>query len=493
MGRIIARITRRMIFAAARPMRGPMSGAGDRWEHWRHAWPLSQARVEPAAILLTIPILLSIAIWNRFPLIFYDTGAYLLQGLGGAFVEERSPVYSLFLPATGAFWSLWLVVIAQAAMTAFVMAETARMLAPRMTLPVFLAIAAALAILTGMPWYVGQVEPDSFTAVVVLSFYLLLFHGRALTRGRRIALFLIAAIAIACHPSHLVLAAGLILCAAIYWIAARRGLDWPRVNAALPVLSLALGVVLIVSANFAFTRQVFISRAGPVFVFARLLQDGIVMRLLEDTCPKSGYALCAYVDEMPRTADQWLWDKDTPFKKLKGFEGTTAESQRIIFDSLRRYPMMHLRTALNDTGRQFSQFKTGDQLEPQEWVLYPIFKRLVPGQVEAYMTARQQKGEFDFRRWNRIHVAAGWISIMVLAALLFFFLGAGRHRQAVFLGFIFLALWGNAAVCGALSNPHDRYQSRIVWIAPFALALSASRGWRRSLRAPLESGTPLAS
>jgi len=77
--------------------------------------------------------------------------------------------------------------------------------------------------------------------------------------------------------------------------------------------------------------------------------------------------------------------------------------------------------------------------------------------------------------------------------MLFFFLGAGRHRQAVFLGFIFLGLLGNAAVCGALSNPHDRYQSRIVWIAPFALALSLSRGWRRGLPRPAESGTPSAS
>ncbi|HEY1632245.1 MAG TPA: hypothetical protein VGF56_13090 [Rhizomicrobium sp.] len=470
-----------------------MGGSGGRWERWRHAWPLSQPRAEGAAVLLAIPILLSIAIWNRFPLIFYDTGAYILQGLGGAFVEERSPVYSLFLPATGGFLSLWLVAIAQAAMTAFVMVETARALAPRATLPVFLLIAAVLCVITGMPWYAGQIEPDSFTAVVVLAFYLLLFHGSALSRGRRIALFLIAAVAIACHPSHLVLAVGLIACALLYWIAARRGIDWPPAHVALPALSLALAVVLIVTANFAFTGQIFISRAGPSFVFARLVQDGIVMRTLEDTCPQSGYRLCAYVNEMPRTADQWMWDKDTPFKKLKGIEGTNAESERIILDSLRRYPLMHVRTAASDTARQFSQFKTGDQLEPQEWVLYPIFKRLVPRQLDAYMHARQQKGEFDFRRWNAIHVTVGWISIIVLAAMLFFFLGARRHRQAVFLGFIFLGLWGNAAVCGALSNPHDRYQSRIVWIASFALALSASRGWRRGLRGDGESGTPSAS
>ena len=32
-----------------------------------------------------------------------------------------------------------------------------------------------------------------------------------------------------------------------------------------------------------------------------------------------------------------------------------------------------------------------------------------------------------------------------------------------------LAILANAFVCGALSNPHDRYGSRIAWLAPFVL------------------------
>ena len=33
------------------------------------------------------------------------------------------------------------------------------------------------------------------------------------------------------------------------------------------------------------------------------------------------------------------------------------------------------------------------------------------------------------------------------------------------------------AMAGALSDVHDRYQSRLVWLAPFVL-LIAARGWR---------------
>ena len=42
----------------------------------------------PAVVLIT-PLLLGVALWNGFPLVFYDTGAYVAQGLGGAFFVER--------------------------------------------------------------------------------------------------------------------------------------------------------------------------------------------------------------------------------------------------------------------------------------------------------------------------------------------------------------------------------------------------------------------
>jgi hypothetical protein len=60
------------------------------------------------------------------------------------------------------------------------------------------------------------------------------------------------------------------------------------------------------------------------------------------------------------------------------------------------------------------------------------------------------------------------------------------------------ALIANTAVAGALSDVHDRYQSRIVWLAPLAIFLLIAR-WNviGSIRARLASrrestlGSPL--
>ena len=52
-------------------------------------------------------------------------------------------------------------------------------------------------------------------------------------------------------------------------------------------------------------------------------------------------------------------------------------------------------------------------------------------------------------------------------------------RGTLFAFHVTLAILANAFVCGALSNPHDRYGARLVWIAPFVVALVLWRALRR--------------
>ena len=77
---------------------------------------------------------LSVAIWNGFPLMFYDTGGYLLEGLAHTFLVERAPVYAELLFLAGARFSLWPLVILQALMISYMILQVARAEAPRLTL-----------------------------------------------------------------------------------------------------------------------------------------------------------------------------------------------------------------------------------------------------------------------------------------------------------------------------------------------------------------------
>src|SRR5947209_19097687 len=134
---------------------------------------LAESRGEALALVLIAPLLLLPAIWNRFPFIYYDTGAYLFEGLTGRFVPERAADYSLFLRFAGAATSLWVIVLLQAAIAAFLITQCARALAPTMRTGSLVLTGAALVLVTSLPWYIGEIEPDCFTAFLVLALYLL--------------------------------------------------------------------------------------------------------------------------------------------------------------------------------------------------------------------------------------------------------------------------------------------------------------------------------
>jgi cytochrome c biogenesis factor len=88
--------------------------------------------------------------------------------------------------------------------------------------------------------------------------------------------------------------------------------------------------------------------------------------------------------------------------------------------------------------------------------------------------ARQQHGGIDFTAINWIHVPVALLSILLVAAMLARDVGRRRLDDLTLLaGTVFLALLGNAFVCGVISGPHDRYGARMTWIATFAVLIAA--------------------
>jgi len=198
-----------------------------------------------------------------------------------------------------------------------------------------------------------------------------------------------------------------------------------------------------------------------------------VQRLLNETCPTSNYMLCRYRSTLPHRADKWLWGPGSLFVKLHRFIGTEKESAKIVHDSLVRYPAWNAELAARDALQQFTLFYTGDQIEPQQWILFWDFHKFIPDQLRAYDDARQQKGELHFRPINYIHMPVGGIILLMLIAGLVLAIRRRDLAAAPLLGFILAALIGNAIICGVFSNPHARYQSRLIWVPAFALALLA--------------------
>ena len=109
------------------------------------------------------------------------------------------------------------------------------------------------------------------------------------------------------------------------------------------------------------------------------MQDGIVKRLLDETCPQSGLQALRLQEIGCKTrANAWLWGPTAVSRPGRLSGRPQAEDSRIIVDSLKRYPLMQLRAALYRFGAAILHFKTGDGIEPQEWILKPEFQRMMP-------------------------------------------------------------------------------------------------------------------
>jgi hypothetical protein len=115
-------------------------------------------------------------------------------------------------------------------------------------------------------------------------------------------------------------------------------------------------------------------------------------------------------------------------------------------------------------------------------VLLAGFDRLLPGQKKAYLAARQQRGLIRFRVINMINKTVGMVSLIGLFFVMQRMAQRQRWRELSLPVVVLLALVGNAIICATFANPHDRYQSRIIWLPTLVLLLARSRD-RRALSA----------
>jgi hypothetical protein len=424
------------------------------------------------------------ALWNGFPLIYPDTGGYLDGPISGALIMGRSALYGLFL-FTGALFSFWPNVVLQSALIVWliVLIIRAHGLGGRPWLT--LGIVAMLTVCSSLPFYSAQLMPDILFPAAVLALYLLSFHNERLARWEHFLLAAVVAFAIASHMA----AAG--MCVAIIatlWLSTRfKPLTPAKPRMWFAAGSVAAGIMLCPISNLAITGNFAFTPGGSSFLFGRLIKDGIVARYLGEHCPDASLRLCNFKATLPEHAgSSWLWDDESPFRELGGWKDLGAEERAITWATLERYPLMHASTAVVDTVTQFVTIKTDIDIHKYEYApTVNIFRVHFPRLFAQFMRARQQAENFDVAPLNYLHWPVAALSVVGLGLALLLRRGLKIAPEAAALCFVvLLALAANAAICGVFSDPSDRYQSRLVWLAPLAMALLIEH-WRHTGRTAL--------
>ena len=423
-------------------------------------------------------LLLAPAMWNRFPFLQYDSGGYLARWFEGYLVPSRSTVYALFAVAG---WPLdfWPEVFLQAAAAVWIIWLVLRVHGLGDRPLALLGTVAALAATTSLPWIADILLTDIFAGTAVLALHLLLFAPAALSRRETAGLVLLIGFAAATHSATFAVLMAIVAVAGLARLYRRDLL--PLAALGRSAVAVALGVAMLLGTNFALSGQFAWTPGGYAIVFARMMQDGIVVRYLDAHCPDARLRLCPHRHRLPPTADEFLWS-DGPFNELGRFAGLGDEMRTIVLESLVEYPGAQIETAISASARQLVKVESGEGVLNSIWHTYGIIERYMPTVVPAMRAARQQHGEVSFRALNEVHVPVALISMLLLPLVLL--IGRGDFGDLRLLAAtVAVALLANAVVCGALSNPHNRYGARLVWVATFAVALvpmryAVTRPWK---------------
>ncbi len=417
-------------------------------------------------------VLLWPALWNGFPIVFYDTGGYIVRMFEPGLGFGRSALYGAFLDA-GITLAFWPAVAVQAAVSAWMVVVILRLRGLGGQPMVAAAIVVGVSILTGAPWFTAQLMPDVWLPLAVLGLYLLAFHLAALRGWERSALAAVIAFAIACHMSTLAVALGLVIALAVLRpFAPRLRLARPSILA--PGAAVALGLLLAPVSNYAIAGRFTFTPGGANFAFVRLVEEGIAARFLAEHCPDPAFRICAYRDEVPTSGNEWLWG-DTPlWSKLGGPLEFEAEAGRIVLRTLVLYPGLHVKSALQNVAAQTLLLKTMDHFKSDTWHTKWAIETYAPGVLPAFLGARQQRDDLALQWLDAIYIPVTALAIVLLPVIIVLGgRGGMRPADAALALVVLLALAGNAVICGSLSIPADRYQSRLAWLAPLAVAVAA--------------------
>ncbi|WP_083841290.1 hypothetical protein [Bradyrhizobium sp. STM 3843] len=422
--------------------------------------------------VLIIPLfLVAPALWNGYPLLQWDTGGYLARWYEGYLVPSRSTVFGLYLHF-GEGSGFWINLAFQALATLWILQLTLRVLGLNQPLRL-LWIGLLLILATALPWLASMLLTDFFAGPAVLALFILATQADRTSGLEKVALFVFTAFASATHSATLGVLFGL---CCVGWIARHFVRDRISLSGLMQASgTIIAGAAMLLAANFALSGQFAWTPGGVGVAFGRMLQDGIVTQYLRDHCPQQKLKLCPYRNELPPTADDFLWGKSM-FNTLGRFEGMNDEMGFIVEHSLAEYPLWQAKAAAAATVEQLMHVATGEGTNGWLPHTYGIIERYVPSQSKPMRAAHQQHWDIDFALVNWLHVPVALGSMLAVAAIVGHAIWRRRRDDVALLAAtVTLALFGNALICGVISGPHDRYGARLVWIATFTALIAAVR------------------
>lgn len=468
-------------------------------------------------VLLGTAVLLVPALINGHPFWFYDTFEYHALGEsivkniadvlapGGAppagaesaaaasgppaeefgtltYVGGRSPLYSLALYVSylisGSYWGAALM---QCLIAAWIMSACLR----AADLPDLRSYGVTLAVMMAspLPIFAAMMMPDVFTGFTFALLAVLFVRAEKFILLELAALLLVAAVSVSTHLTNIPLSVGVVVFGAGAGVLLGADRTWLTRR----VLLVLTPIVLAMLSQAAFLTAVRIatgqSASSAPYLMARVLADGPGRLYLRDVCaPTPQFEICRYADAPNTDPNVILWSDDPSvgvftIADVPGRMRLIGEERRFVLGAVTRYPLEQLRASAAHIWNLAFELGGGGEIR-QSHASWAAVAPYAPASTEAATRSLTYRGVFPFLLLDALNAIAFMLSAAylawrltrpdVLGAFAPSNAAAQREAQALALVGAALLLWLaiNLVLCGALSGPFPRYQTRTVWLAP---------------------------
>ncbi len=441
-------------------------------------------------LALYIPVLFLLAypaIENGFPLLYSDSGTYLVAHHLNSIPIDRPVIYSIIINTLARVFSVSALPWLQAILIVLVYHSiTARHLfrnRPFWTAPLVLGL---LALLTGLPHITSQLMPDLFTAFLFIGIMAFVYGYERIAKSQLVLLVFLL-FTVASHSTHMLLSLSFLTLLFIYELFRGRKTKLAFIGG-LWLFSL----VAIPATNFAYSGKWFYSDSSRLFFIASLHNNGALVPWLNHACPEGDMPafLCENLENLENLhGNDLLWHGDYLLDSICLQQGGWTYCWRMRNEELKgkTFKWVNIPDARNawihGAGsaffKQLTDFGVGMISSQKEGSApYSVLESFFSRELEKYRQSKQYNQDLYFWKRSKTQLVAVLISLLIIPILLLSWKTDNKTKEKWVMLSIALALFLllNAAVCGILSNPVDRYQARVIWLLPFlALAILSAR------------------
>ncbi len=410
-----------------------------------------------------------VALYNGFPLVESDTGAYIEKGILNIIPADRSPFYGWFIRYTSMWASLWYTAFAQCLILAFLLLRYITLVyGERPGKRHAMIIAITIAAFTCVAWVSAYLMPDIFAAILLLSTLLYLTDNSGKVSFPILYCVIIFA-SIIIHNSHFPIV--LIFSGAVMvWAIAKKHYLVMKRSIVLLVLSV-MSWLLMCSINAGNGYDFTYSRGSHVFMVTKFAETGILSKYLNENCATKNLKLCNYKNDIPDYSWDFLWSETSPLYKVGGWDSSKKEFDLIIHDVLTtpRYLKMYVQKAAVGTLRELTQVQAPYHTSLQgvwssPWQRIGTF---FDDELNEYTLSKHYTNGLSATTNNYL-----FMLFFVFSSVVVLLQGHLLKKENRFIyGCILLFFVANAFITSLGSTVIYRFQYRIFWVLPATNAI----------------------